>query len=129
MAGRGKLESDFFGRRRGKRRRGRFEGRCGSGKGMRWGWRMMRRSAPFGRKGGNSIWWHVGWFEAVNRNGVLFGAYLNKEGMRRSAEDLVRAGVGWGKGWFVGWSVNEDIVGGKEGGRNIRRSVGGRRNG
>jgi hypothetical protein len=65
----------------------------------------------------------------MNRNGVLFGAYLKKEGMWGSAEDLVETGVGWRKGRFVGWSTNEDVVGGKEGGRNIRGSGGGMRSG
>jgi hypothetical protein len=44
MAGRRKLESDFFRRRRGRGRIGGFEGSFRSGRGMRW-------SATFGREG------------------------------------------------------------------------------
>jgi hypothetical protein len=105
MAGRRKLEMDIFRRRRGRGRMGGFEGSFRSGRGTRW-------SVTFGREGRKGSRGKGGRFEAMNRNGFLFGAYLKKEGMRGLAEDFVGTGVGWRKGQFVGWSTNEDVVGG-----------------
>lgn len=53
-------------------------------------------SASFGRSCWKGVGRHGGRFEAVDRNGVLFGANLEKEGVRGTAEYLVRTGVGWG---------------------------------
>jgi hypothetical protein len=41
------------------------------------------RMAASGRgKGRFCIWWHGGWFEAVNGYCILFWTYLKEDGMR-----------------------------------------------
>jgi hypothetical protein len=62
------------------------------------GKRGFRRAASGRGKGRFGIWRHGGWFEAVNRNCVLFGTNLNEEGMRGSTEDLIRARIGRSEG-------------------------------
>jgi hypothetical protein len=42
----------------------------------------FRRAVSGRRKGRFCIWWHGGWFEAVNGDSILFWTYLKEEGMR-----------------------------------------------
>jgi len=44
----------------------------------------------------------VGWFEAVDGNGIGTGTKLKDKGARGTAKDFVRTRIGWGKGWVRG---------------------------
>jgi hypothetical protein len=60
--------------------------------------RGFGRAASGRRKCRLGIWRHGGWFEAMDRNCVLFWANLDEEGMRGSSKYFVRAGIGRSEG-------------------------------
>jgi hypothetical protein len=60
--------------------------------------RVSRRPAPEWRLSGSSIWWQVGWLEAVDRNSVRSVADLELKGEWSAAKDLERARIGRGEG-------------------------------
>jgi hypothetical protein len=75
---------------------------------------VSRRPAPGRRLGGCSIWWQVGWLEAVHRNSVGPVADLELKGERSAAKDLERARVGRAEGGVGGGGANENKRGGEE---------------
>ena len=66
-------------------------------------------------------------FEAMDRNGICSGPYLQEKRMRRSAEDFVRARVEGSQRRMGGRSTNEDERRIEEFRRNGGRGKGGRR--
>jgi hypothetical protein len=69
---------------------------------------MERRTATRGRKGGSGVWRNVGWFKALDGNGIRAGTYFEEEDMWGVLEDSVGPVIGGRKRWVAGWGADKD---------------------